>query len=62
MYQLKKVFITILFMSIVVSGCASDEEKKQSHLEKGQAYFDKGEYKSAELELKNAVQIDPRYL
>ena len=49
-------------MSIVVSGCASDDEKKQSHFEKGQTYFDNGEYKSAELEFKNAVQIDPRFL
>ena len=40
--------------------CASDEEKKTAHLEKGKEYFEKGEYKSAEIEFKNAVQVDPQ--
>jgi Tfp pilus assembly protein PilF len=43
----------------VLSGCASEEEKKAEHLKKGIAYFDKGEFKNAEIELRNAIQIDP---
>ena len=43
-------------------GCSSDEEKKVAHYEKGVSYFNKGEYKSAELEFKNAAQIDPEYI
>jgi len=37
-------------------GCSSDEDKKVDHYQKGKQYFDKGEYKSAVLELKNAVE------
>jgi len=62
MNRCKTVFFILLVSNIALFGCASDEEKKASHLEKGHAYFEKGEYKSAEIELKNAVQIDPKYL
>lgn len=51
----------VLLVSLVVGGCASDEEKKLSHYERGVGYFDKAEYKAAEIELKNAIQIDPQY-
>jgi len=62
MGRLKQFFIIIFFVYIAMYGCSSDEEKKVSHLKKGRAYFDKGEYKSALLEFKNAVQIDPEYI
>ena len=56
-------FCALLLLAILIfNGCASDEEKKLSHLKKGQAYFEKGEYKAALLEYKNAVKIDPRYV
>jgi cytochrome c-type biogenesis protein CcmH/NrfG len=51
-----KRFIIILFLFFIsaalICGCSSKEEKRRSH-------FDQGEYKSAKLELKNAIQIDP---
>ena len=62
MHNYIKTFIAIISVSIIVAGCASDEEKKISHFHKGQAYFEEGQYKSAVLELKNALQIDPRYI
>ena len=62
MSRLKVIFSVFLIISVLVSGCSSDEEKKASHFEKGLAYFEKGEYKSARLEFKNAVQIDAKYV
>jgi Tfp pilus assembly protein PilF len=50
--------VVILVASFAIYACSSDEEKKVSHFERGKAYFEKGEYKSAELEFKNAIQID----
>jgi len=55
-------WIFVLTAVCVVMACSSDDEKKAAHLEKGKAYFEKGEYKSAEIELKNAIQIDPQYV
>jgi len=54
--------LTIVLMLTMVWGCSSDEEKKLAHFEKGNAYFEKGGYKSAELDFKNAVQIDPEFV
>ncbi|MBW1894726.1 MAG: tetratricopeptide repeat protein [Deltaproteobacteria bacterium] len=59
-----RFFKLCLFLCITVvffSGCASDEEKKLKHFNKGKAYFEEGEYKSARLEFKNAIQIDPEF-
>ena len=45
-----KYFIVSTFLTaLILSGCASDEEKKRTHFEKGTAYFEKGEFKSARL-------------
>jgi hypothetical protein len=55
--QLKQLLIFILFTITITSGCASDEEKKLSHFEKGRSYLEAGEYKSAVLEFKNAIQV-----
>ena len=52
----------LMLFIFILAGCASEEEKKQSHFKKGQAYFENGHYKEAQLEFKNAIRIDPRYL
>ena len=62
MKKLHYLGLVAVLMFTIVWGCSSDEEKKLAHVEKGNAYFEKGEYKSAELEFKNAVQIDPEYV
>ena len=62
MSSLKFLFISILIESLLVLGCSSDEDKKASHFAKGLAYVEKSEYKSARLEFKNAIQIDPKYV
>ena len=50
-----------LAVLLALAGCSSKEDKKQSHLTQGKEYFDKGEFKSAKIELKNAIQIDPKF-
>ena len=62
MFRLKIIFLLFLITTLTMLGCSSDEQKKVAHYEKGLAYFDKGEFKSARLEFKNAIQIDPKYV
>lgn len=53
-------FIGIL-ITLILGGCDrfSPESKKAKHLEQGQTYFDKGQYREALIEFKNVVQLDP---
>jgi cytochrome c-type biogenesis protein CcmH/NrfG len=50
-----------LVTAVVILGCSSNEEKKATHFQKGEAYFDQGDYKSARLEYKNAIKADPEF-
>ena len=50
-----------LFVFLTLSGCANDQEKKTAHLNKGNQFFQSREYKKAEIEYKNALQIDNTY-
>ena len=61
MRRSKWMVVIILMTVLALGGCSSKEEKLQSHLTKGKEYFDKGEFKSAKIELKNAIQIDPKF-
>jgi Tfp pilus assembly protein PilF len=60
--RMTQVVVLLMILALMITGCSSDEEKKASHLEKGKSYFEKGEYKSAELEFRNAIQIDPEFV
>src|SRR5262249_7864101 len=52
------VSIGLLFLF----GCSTNPNvRKQKYLKSGQTYFDKGNYRSAEIEFRNATAIDPRY-
>ena len=62
MFRFKVIFAVFLIITLALFGCASDEEKKVDHFNKGLAYFEKGEFKNARLEFKNAIQIDPKYV
>jgi hypothetical protein len=53
MSRLTTIFLIILIATLTQFSCASDEEKKVAHFNKGLAYFEEGEYKSARLEFKN---------
>ena len=45
---------------LLVAACSSPEQKKAKFLNKGQTLFEKGDLVEARLELKNAIQIDPK--
>ena len=59
---LNRLVCIMLALALFFPGCSSDEEKKESHFKKGVVYYEKGEYKSAELEFRNAIQIDPEFV
>src|SRR5436309_15095799 len=54
--------IGLLALVLAIGGCGqlSPETKKAKPLERGQAYFEKGQYQEALIEFKNVVQIDPK--
>ena len=56
------VWFGLLCMLFGFLGCGGPEERKMKYYEKGNAYYQKGEYRNARLELKNAVQIDPEFV
>jgi tetratricopeptide (TPR) repeat protein len=56
-----KVVLVGLLVGALVLGCSGPEEKKARFMAKGQALYEQGEYVSAALELKNALQIDPKF-
>jgi Tfp pilus assembly protein PilF len=60
--RMTQVVVLLMILALMITGCSSDEENKASHLEKGKSYFENGEYKSAELEFRNAIQIDPEFV
>ena len=51
--------LIITFSLVLCISCASDEEKVRNYLSSGDHYFAQEEYRSAEIEFKNAIQIDP---
>jgi tetratricopeptide (TPR) repeat protein len=57
--QTNKKNVTIAFISsmLLLAGCNKEEDPKE-HLQKGVEYFNSGDYKKAELELKTSGQSD----
>ncbi|NDY73816.1 cytochrome c biogenesis factor [Desulfobacter hydrogenophilus] len=53
-----KIILISLIMLIPLCGCSSKEDKKAAHIQKGSDYFEAKQYKKAEIEFKNALQID----
>jgi tetratricopeptide (TPR) repeat protein len=51
----------LLFCIFIVTGCSGPEEKKMTFFSKGKSLYEKGELVKAGLELKNAIQIDPKF-
>src|SRR6202035_5256286 len=49
-------------LAALLTGCARDPNvRKQKYLESGQRYFDKGQYREAEIQFENAIQVDSRF-
>ncbi len=59
-----KTWASLLVMCLVLSpmcSCAGPEEKKLKFYNKGKALYEADDYALARVELKNAIQIDPKY-
>ena len=56
--KLKSIFIIIAII-FLVAGCKTDQEKKISLMANGEQYFSATEYKKAEIEFRNALQLSP---
>ena len=52
--------ISAFISACVLAGCGSPEERANEHLAAAQEFFDAGNYAKANLEARNAVQIQPR--
>eukprot|EP01156_Anaeramoeba_ignava_P004550 Anaeramoba_ignava/a232465_7.p1 GENE.a232465_7~~a232465_7.p1 ORF type:complete len:127 (-),score=14.86 a232465_7:318-698(-) len=53
-----RLILLLLIMLLPLSACSDKEEKKADHIRKGDEYFSAKEFKKAEIEFKNALQID----
>ncbi len=58
---LKSGLIPVICLTIALSGCGGEEARKASFLKKGKTYLAQGDYDKAKVELKNVLQIDPKY-
>lgn len=56
----RKNFLFILLSLFLLWGCGEPEEKAARYLSQGKAYFEKGNYVKASLELRNALQANDR--
>jgi len=56
---LQKLLIIALTVGLL-SACGGKEERKAKYMEKGKAYLAEENYKKAEIEFKNVLQIDPK--
>lgn len=59
---LGSLFGSLILAAALPVSCTelSPDANKARHLERGVAYFEKGQYPEAAIEFKNVVQIDPR--
>jgi len=53
--------IGIIFLLAMLVGCGGEDARKAKYYEKSKAYFEQGDYDKAKIELKNVLQIDPKF-
>ena len=52
----------VCLLAALLTGCSRDPNvRKQKYLESGQRYYDKGQYREAEIQFENAIQVDSRF-
>src|ERR1700687_978425 len=60
--RLRYAVAAVCVLAALLTGCARDPNvRKQKYLESGQRYFDKGQYREAEIQFENAIQVDSRF-
>jgi len=58
--QIARLTFVLSFLVLTLVGCSGSEERKTAYLEHGKQLMAQGNYIKAQLELKNALQIDPK--
>jgi tetratricopeptide (TPR) repeat protein len=53
--------VLLIFLVLLIAGCSSQEDKKENYFKSALSYIEEGKQTEAILELKNAIQIDPKY-
>ena len=53
--------LCLILVGLCVAACGSSQERKVRYLEKAKAYYESENYDKARVELRNALQIDPKY-
>jgi tetratricopeptide (TPR) repeat protein len=52
--------LLLVAATLIMTGCGGAAARFQSHLQRGRAYMDKGDYTHANIEFRNALQIAPK--
>jgi len=52
--------VAVVASGCVLAGCGGAQSRYESHMKRGQEYFDKGDYAKAYVEYRNALQILPK--
>ncbi|MGI6656406.1 MAG: tetratricopeptide repeat protein [Desulfobulbus sp.] len=60
-YSFSLVWLFALLFLAVAPGCSSQEKNKETHYKKAMVYLEEQKDKEAIIELRNAIQIDPKY-
>lgn len=55
-------WIYLLTAAAILAGCADAESRKHSYLDSGESFFAEGNLDKAGVEVRNALQIDPRFV
>ena len=53
--------VGVLLVITLLAGCGGEDARKAKYYEKGKSYFEQGDYDKAKVELKNVLQIDPKF-
>ncbi len=53
--------ISVALLVTMLAGCGGEDARKAKYFEKSKAYFEQGDYDKAKIELKNVLQIDPKF-
>ena len=53
--------LTVLVLALILAACGGPEEKKAKFYSKARELYARGDYVKARLEVKNAIQIDPKF-